>query len=99
MAAPSLFLPLGIVLVRSAVLPRLFAYLAIGLAVLFSVLGAAFMLRLVLPNYVTAFAGVQALWWFAASIALSLAERPCRSRRHNLTSRKRKDVQGLAVEI
>ena len=69
-AAPSLFLPLGIVLVRSAVLPRLFGYLAIALAVVFAVLGAAFMLQLVLPNYVTAFGGVQALWWFAAAIAL-----------------------------
>ena len=69
-AAPSLFFPLGIVLLGSAVLPRVFGYLALVLAGLFAVLGAAFMLRLILPNYVTAFAGVQALWWFAAAIAL-----------------------------
>ena len=69
-AAPSLFFPLGIVLLGSAVLPRVFGYLALVLAGLFAVLGAAFMLRLILPTYVTAFAGVQALWWFAAAIAL-----------------------------
>lgn len=69
-AAPSLFFPLGIVLLGSAVLPRPFGYLALVLAGVFAVLGAAFMLRLTLPNYVTAFAGVQALWWFAAAIAL-----------------------------
>ena len=69
-AAPSLFFPLGIVLLGSTVLPRPFGYLALVLAGVFGVLGAAFMLRLILPNYVTAFAGVQALWWFAAAIAL-----------------------------
>ena len=69
-AAPSLFFPLGIVLLGSAVLPRPFAYLALLLAVIFAVLGAAFMLRLILPDYVTAFAAIQALWWLAAAIAL-----------------------------
>ena len=69
-AAPSLFFPLGIVLLGSAVLPRVFGYLALVLAGIFAVLGFTFMLRLILPNYVTAFAGVQALWWFAAAIAL-----------------------------
>jgi hypothetical protein len=69
-AAPSLFFPLGIVLLGSAILPRSFGYLALLLAGVFAVLGAAFMLRLILPNYITAFAGVQALWWFAAAFAL-----------------------------
>ena len=69
-AAPSLFFPLGIVLLESAVLPRAFGYLALLLAAIFTVLGAACTLRLILPNYITAFAGVQALWWFAAAIAL-----------------------------
>lgn len=68
-AAPSLFLPLGIVLLGSAVLPRAFGYLALFLAGVFAVLGAAFMLRLTLPDYITAFAAVQALWWFSAAIA------------------------------
>jgi hypothetical protein len=69
-AAPSLFLPLGIVLIRSSILPRLFGYLALALATAFAGLGVTFMLRLVLPDAVTAFGGVQSLWWLAAAITL-----------------------------
>jgi hypothetical protein len=69
-AAPSLFLHLGIVLLRSTVLPRLFGYLALALAAIFAALGAEYMLQLTLPGFVLGFAGVQALWWLAASIAL-----------------------------
>ena len=69
-AAPSLFCPLGIVLLKSAILPRPFGYLALALAAAFAVLGAGFMLRLTLPAFVTAFAGVQAFWWLAAAITL-----------------------------
>ena len=69
-AAPGLFFPLGIVLLRSAVLPRPFGYLALALGAAFAALGVAYMLRLTLPAFVTGFAGVQALWWLAASIAL-----------------------------
>ena len=69
-AAPSLFLPLGVVLLRSRILPRLFGYLALALAAVFAALGAAYMLRLTLPAFVTAFAGVQALWWLATAITL-----------------------------
>lgn len=69
-AAPSLFFPLSIVLLRSAVLPRPLGYLALALALIFAALGGAYMLRLTLPAFVTGFAGVQALWWLAASIWL-----------------------------
>jgi hypothetical protein len=69
-AAPSLFLPLGIVLVGSPILPRLFGYLALLLATVFAALGVIFLLDLTLPGAVTAFAGVQALWWLAAAITL-----------------------------
>jgi hypothetical protein len=69
-AAPTLFLPLGIVLVRSRVLPRVFGYLALMLATAFAALGVIFLLNLTLPGAVTAFAGVQALWWLGAAIAL-----------------------------
>lgn len=69
-AAPALFLPLGIVLVTSRVLPRVFGYLAILLAALFAALGIAFLQTLMLPPKVTAFAAVQALWWFAAANTL-----------------------------
>ena len=69
-AAPSLFLPLGIVLVRSAVLPRPFGYLALALAAVFAALGTGYMLRLILPAFVLGFAGVQAVWWLAAATTL-----------------------------
>jgi hypothetical protein len=69
-AAPTLFLPLGIVLVSSPILPRLFGYLALLLAAAFAALGIIFLLDLTLPGAVTAFAGVQAFWWLAAAVAL-----------------------------
>jgi hypothetical protein len=69
-AAPALFLPLGAVLISSVVLPRLFGYLALVLAAIFAGLGIAYQQTLILPDMVTAFAGVQALWWLAAAITL-----------------------------
>jgi hypothetical protein len=69
-AAPTLFLPLGIVLISSAILPRFFGYLALLLATAFAALGVIFLLTLTLPGPVTAFAGVQALWWLAAAVTL-----------------------------
>ena len=69
-AAPALFLPLVIVLLNSQLLPRLFGYLAVILAVTFSALGIAFQLRLVLPSTVTAFADVRTTWWLVAAITL-----------------------------
>jgi hypothetical protein len=69
-AAPALFLPLGIILVRSGILPKLFGYLALALGTAFAALGIMFLQRLSLPDGVTAFAGVQAAWWLAAAVAL-----------------------------
>lgn len=69
-AAPALFLPLGIVLIRSRILPRVFSYVALGLAAAFAILGVAFLGNLTLPVAVTASAGVQAFWWLAASVTL-----------------------------
>jgi hypothetical protein len=71
-AAPTLFLPLGIVLVSSLILPLLFGYLALILATAFAALEVIFLLDLTLPGAATAFAGVQALWWLAAAITLSV---------------------------
>lgn len=69
-AAPAVFLPLGIILFRSPILPRIFGYLALILAAAFVALGAVFMLSLALPAWVTAFAAVQGLWWLAAGVTL-----------------------------
>jgi hypothetical protein len=69
-AAPALFLPMGFVLRGSRLLPNTFAWLALALGATFAGLGLATIRELVLPAAVTAFAAVQAVWWFAASIAL-----------------------------
>lgn len=74
-AAPAFFIPLGIVLVNSDVLSKLFGYLAILLGLAFVALGMAFLQKLILPMWVTAFAGVQAIWWLAAAIALIVRSR------------------------
>ncbi len=71
-AAPAVFLPLGIVLRGSDVLPKLFGYLAIALAILFFSLGMIYMLTLTLPDSVTALGAVQAVWWLAAAVAVIL---------------------------
>ena len=73
--APALFFPLGIVLLRSHVLPRLLGYLAVLLGAVFAALGVIFLLTLTLPAGVTAIAGVQGLWWLAAGVALVVQSR------------------------
>jgi hypothetical protein len=69
-AAPTLFISLGVVLYGSAVLHRIFAWSAFFIGISFGVIGVIFLLKLVLPLWVTAIAGVQAIWWLAASISL-----------------------------
>jgi len=69
-AAPALFLPLGVVIVSSNVLPRVLGYLAIMLGAAFAILGVVTLYSLTLPALVTAFAGLQTLWWLAAAITL-----------------------------
>jgi hypothetical protein len=66
--APAVFIPLGIVLRNSNVLPRLFSWLAIGMGIFFGILGIVFLFHLILPVWVTAIAGIQAFWWLASSI-------------------------------
>ncbi len=69
-AAPALFLPLGFILITSDVLPKAFGYLALGLAAIFLLLSGVFLLHLILPDGVTAFGALQALWWLAAAVTL-----------------------------
>jgi len=63
--------PLGIVLVCSRMLPRLFGYVALLLAAAFAALGVILLLTLTLPEQVTAVAGVH-LWWFSVALALNV---------------------------
>lgn len=69
-AAPALFLPLGIVILGSRVLPPVFGYLALVLGATFAILGVVSLYSLTLPAVVIAFAGLQTLWWLAAAIML-----------------------------
>ena len=66
MLAPTLFLPLGTVLLSWQVLRGIFRSLVLLLAVVFAALGVIFLLTLTLPDAVTAFAGVLAIWSLAA---------------------------------
>jgi len=69
-AAPSVFITLGIMLLNSYVLSKVFAYTAIALGLAFAALGILFLTTLILPLWVTACGGIQAIWWLAASISL-----------------------------
>ena len=75
-AAPALFLPLGVVVVGSRVLPAVLGYLALVLGAVFAILGVVSLFSLVLPSAVTAFAAVQAFWWLAAAIVLIVRPDP-----------------------
>jgi hypothetical protein len=68
--APALFLPLGTVLLSWQVLRGIFRSLVLLLAVVFAALGVIFLLTLTLPDAVTAFAGVLAIWSLAAAITI-----------------------------
>ena len=69
-AAPALFLPLGVVILGSRVLPRVFGYLALVLGATFAILGVVSLYSLILPAVVIDFAGLQTLWWLAAALML-----------------------------
>jgi len=64
--APALLLPLGAVVVASGRMPKVLGFSAMALGASFAVVGVAFLFDFVLPTYVTAFAGIQVVWWLAA---------------------------------
>jgi hypothetical protein len=68
-AAPAVFLPLGIVILGSRVLPHLFGYLAVGLAGLFAVLGIIALFSPI-QSVVNILASVQGVWWLVAALTL-----------------------------
>ena len=69
-ATPAFFLPLGIVILGSDVLPRLLGYLALVLGAAFAIAGVVTLLSLTVPVVVQASASIQVVWWLAAAIAL-----------------------------
>jgi hypothetical protein len=74
-AAPAVWLPLGLVILGSDVLPRIFGYLALVLAAVFVVAGLFTMLDATVPTAVQIFGSVQALWWLAAAGTLLMRAR------------------------
>ena len=66
-AAPALRLPLGLVILGSAVLPRILGYLALVLAAGYALAGVITLLDLTVPAVVQVSASVPALWWLAAA--------------------------------
>ena len=75
-AAPAVFLPLGLVILGSAVLPRILGYLALVLAAGYALAGVLTLLDLTVPAAVQISAGVvPALWWLAAAGTLLIRAR------------------------
>lgn len=74
-AAPAFFVPLGTVLVRSRVIPRVLGYLAIALGGTFALIGMVSLLTLALPASITSLGSIQALWWLAAAFSLLFGSR------------------------
>ncbi|MEC3917611.1 hypothetical protein [Nocardia sp. CDC160] len=69
-AAPLLFVSLGVVILGSSVLPRLLGYLAILLGAAFAVAGIATVPDITVPVAVQLSASIQVLWWVAAASVL-----------------------------
>jgi len=66
-AAPALWLPTGLVILGSGVLPRILGYLALVLAAGYALAGAVTLLDSTLPAAVQISAGVPTLWYLAAA--------------------------------
>lgn len=71
-AAPAVFLPLGLVIISSPILPKIFGYLAIALAIGFIIVGIISLYHLVLSPVETLLAPIQAFWWVGAAITLRI---------------------------
>lgn len=69
-AAPLLFLPLGLIIVTSRVLPRLLGYLAFVLGGLFVILGMLVLFIPTIQSVVDILAIIQGVWWLVAALIL-----------------------------
>jgi hypothetical protein len=74
-AAPAVWLPLGLVILGSGALPRILGYLALVLAAVFALAGVFTLLDLTVPDGVQILGSVQALWWLAAAGTLLVRTR------------------------
>jgi hypothetical protein len=57
---------------NSGTLSKLFSWMAIRTGFFFAFFGITFHLRLILPVWVTAIAGVQAFWWLVSFAAKAI---------------------------
>ncbi len=69
-AAPALFIPLGLVILSSTILPRALGYFALAFGAAFFILGMVSLSSLILSAAVTSLAAIQAAWWLAAAFIL-----------------------------
>ena len=69
-ASPAFFVPLGVVILNSDVLPRLLGYLALLLGAAFAIAGVVTLLSLEVPSVIQLSASIQIFWWLAAAITL-----------------------------
>src|SRR5215467_4493902 len=69
-AAPAVWLPTGLVILGSGVLPRILGYLAVVLAAGYALAGVVTLLDPTVPSAVLISAGVPTLWYLAAAGAL-----------------------------
>ena len=75
-AAPAVWLPLGLVILGSGVLPRVLGYLAVVLAASYVLAGVVTLLDSTVPPAVQVAAGIApALWWLAAAATLLVRAR------------------------
>jgi hypothetical protein len=73
-AAPAVFLPVGIVIINSRVLPHLFGYLALALGGIFAIAGFVFLFAPILL-FVVILSFLQGVWFLAAAITLLIPVR------------------------
>jgi hypothetical protein len=69
-AAPALFIPLGIVILGAEILPRVLGSVAVVLGIAFALAGVVTLHNLIVPVVVQASASIQVVWWLAAAITL-----------------------------
>ena len=68
-AAPAVFLPFGLVLLRLGCVAL--GWSALGLGALFAAVGCFTLFIQVLPNSVTILGALQAVWWLAAAVTIA----------------------------
>jgi hypothetical protein len=67
-AAPGMFIPLGLIIVRYKIIPKGIGYAAIIIGIAFFLIGGLTITKLILPPAITFLGIVQGIWWLVASV-------------------------------